>query len=60
MGDENAIGKFLSNMGHNVKSATHTERVNDYEETQGQENEDPDISNWILRTENSMLERFRK
>jgi hypothetical protein len=34
MGDSDAIDKFLSNMGHNVMSATMAGRVTEYEETQ--------------------------
>ena len=60
MGDSNAIDKFLSNMGHNVMSATMAGRVTEYEETQSQQtyesNEDPDVSNWIPTDENSILE----
>ena len=47
-------------MGHNVKTATLKGRVNEYEETQSaeayEENENPDISTWIPRDENSLLE----
>ena len=60
MGDVNAIDKFLSSMGHNVKTATLKGRVNEYEETQSaeayEEDENPDISTWIPRDENSLLE----
>ena len=60
LGDEKAMDRFLSNMGHNVKSATMSGRVTDYEETTSQdtygENENPDISTWIPRDENSILE----
>ena len=60
MGDINALEKFLSNMGHNVKTAAQTGRVTDYQETRGQEayevHDDPDVSNWIPVDENSILE----
>ena len=60
MGDLDSISSFLSNMGHNVMSATMVGRVSDYEETQSQQTygteEDPDISNWIPVDENSILE----
>ena len=59
MGDINALEKFLSNMGHNVKTTSQTGRVDEYQETRGQEtyeeHEDPDISNWIPTDENSVL-----
>ena len=60
MGDVNAMDKFLSSMGHNVKTATLKGRVNEYQETQSeetyQENENPDISTWIPGDENSLLD----
>ena len=60
IGDVKAIDKFLSSMGHNVKTATLKGRVNEYEETQSaeayEEDENPDISTWIPRDENSLLE----
>ena len=47
-------------MGHNVKTATLKGRVNEYEETKSEEtyeeNENPDISTWIQREENSLLD----
>ena len=33
MGDVNALEKFLSNMGHNVKTASQTGKVTEYQET---------------------------
>ena len=60
MGDINAFDKFLSNMGYNVKTATQTGKINEYQETRGQEayeeHEDPDVSNWIPIDKNSILE----
>ena len=60
MGDVNALEKFLSNMEHNVKTASQTGKVTEYQETRGQEvygeDEDPDICNLIPMDENSMLE----
>ena len=47
-------------MEHNVKTASQTGKVTEYQETRGQEvygeDEDPDVCNLIPMDENSMLE----
>ena len=62
MGDINALEKFLSNMGHNVKTAAQTGKVTEYQETRSQEafeeHEDPDVSNWIPIDEISVWKTF--
>ena len=61
-GETDAIGKYLSAIGHNVVSYLLKGRVDDYEETRGNpnesENSDRNISNWVPRNEISSLEEM--
>ena len=60
--DEDAIGQYLSSMGHNVASALMAGRETDYEETLSNTasatDDDHETSSWVPDFENSVLEVF--
>ena len=62
-GEAGAIGDFLTSMGYNVKSATMSGRIDDYEESQSKSTpndvENLDVSNWVPSNENSVLEELQ-
>ena len=60
--DKNAIGEFLSAMGHNVANAVMTGRTKDYEETRSlgsqKKYDNHETSKWVQEFENSVLEEL--
>ena len=62
-GERNAIGDFLSSMGHNVSTSMMQGRTDEYEESRGgtgatANDDDHDKSSWLPQNENSVLEEL--
>ena len=61
-GEKSAVSDFLCSMGHNVKSATMTGRVDEYEESHSKDSceaDENDVSSWVPSFENSVLEELQ-